>query len=161
MGKMDRQENTDAAKRLIDIYQMLPSTDAELYIVGANPPEALQSLGNEKIHITGFVEDPGEYMKRAKIAAFPLKAGAGVKIKVLNAMNLGIPVVTTMVGAEGIDEDGEAILLAETEAEFVEKIEMLLNDDELCKEIASKEIKLIKDRFSWEKTQKVFEELYG
>lgn len=161
LGKMDRQENTDAAKRLIDIYRQLDDTDAELYIIGANPPETLQAMADDKIHITGFVDDPGEYMKKAKVAAFPLNAGAGVKIKVLNAMNLGIPVVTTMVGAEGIDEDGEAILLAETQEEFIKKINLLLHDDALCRSIAEKEIKLIQGKFSWEKTQKVFKELYG
>lgn len=161
LGKMDRAENNDAALRLIEIYNNLKPTSAELYIIGANPSDTLKNMETEKIHVTGFVDDPGEYMRKAKIAAFPLDAGAGVKIKVLNAMNLGIPVITTEVGAEGIDEEGNSLVLAQTNEEFIQKIEMLLEDDSLCSEIANKEMKLIKEGFSWEKTQKVFEELYG
>ena len=160
LGAMNREENEEAALRLISLYNRLPPSEAELYIIGAKPSEHLQSMGTERIHITGFVENPDEYMAKAIIAVFPLKRGAGIKVKVLNALAMGIPVITTDVGAEAIDEEGKALVLANTDEEILAWIQRLAESPELRREISQKERQLIADRFSWEKTEKVFLKLY-
>lgn len=63
----------------------------------------------ENIHITGFVENIEDEILKNQIAVFPLTLGAGIKLKVLLACGLGLPVITTDIGAEGIDEDGKHI----------------------------------------------------
>lgn len=105
-GAMDRAENNDAVCFFIkdifpDVLKIYP--DARLYVVGANPSKELHGEASPSIIVTGFVNDPLEYFKKCQIAVAPLRMGAGIKIKVLEYLEAGIPVVATSVGAEGIE----------------------------------------------------------
>ena len=104
-GSYARQENVDAAIFLVDyILPLLHSfgLDVEVLLLGANPPSALDVRRSTNVIITGFVPDPKELLWSAHIAVLPLRFGAGVKVKVLECLGAGVPVVTTSVGAEGI-----------------------------------------------------------
>lgn len=163
LGQMGRPENHQAAMRLIDIAGQVKKQVPELqvYIVGNQPSEELKRRENEYIHVTGFVDDVDEYLERAQLAVFPLDQGAGIKMKVLRSLALGTPVVTSMVGAEGIDEDGQVIMLAETDEEFVEKITGYFADIENGEEKARRSREYIKDSFGWEVSERVLKEVYG
>ena len=104
-GSYARQENVDAALFLLD--GVLPALDrlglkAQVLLIGANPPPALLRRASDRVTVTGFVADPAEMLTSAHLAVLPLRMGAGVKVKVLECLSGGIPVVTTSTGAEGI-----------------------------------------------------------
>lgn len=162
LGQMGREENYLAAQRLIRIGYKLKKIIPELniHIIGNQPSEELKKEQNEFIHITGFVEDVDEYMRKAQVAVFPLTLGAGIKVKVLRSLALGIPVVTGRVGAEGIDEDGEVISLAETDEEYIDKVMKLVKDEKKCLELSRLSQDYVKGNFSWVKSEKILKRLY-
>lgn len=104
-GAMNRIENEDAVLWFINeimpiVLNKIP--DFKLYIVGAHPSEVITKMQNDNLVVTGFVESPIEYFEKAQIAIAPLKYGAGIKLKVLEALEAKLPVVATDVGSEGV-----------------------------------------------------------
>ena len=91
---------------------------------------------------------------------FPLGEGAGIKFKVLLALALGLPVVTTNVGAEGIDESGNIIDLAESDEEIAESIMKLLTDEHYYNEKIKSTTAYVKSHFGWNETEKIFDSIY-
>lgn len=162
LGQMGREENYEAALRLIRIVKNLKIKipDLKVYIVGNNPPQELINMQNEFIRITGFVENVDEYLLRCKLAVFPLTLGAGIKIKVLRSLALGIPVITGRVGAEGIDESGEVIILAETDSEYENMIEVLIKDNDQIQKLSLKSQRYVKENFGWGKSEQVLRKIY-
>ena len=105
-GAMNRVENTDAVfYYLSNIHDKLVEKipNLKFYIAGANPPEELIKYDNKNIQVTGFIDDPSDLFNKMHCAFFPLRLGAGIKVKTLEALYMGLPTVTTNVGAEGID----------------------------------------------------------
>lgn len=107
-GNLSRSENEEAIWRFINTC--LPSIraqipEAELLVVGASPSHRLKSVAAPGVTVTGFVDDPSSLFLKAKLAVVPLLAGAGVKIKVLELLSAGLPVISTEIGAEGIEPD--------------------------------------------------------
>lgn len=163
LGQMGRDENYLAAIRLIEIARKVKKQIPELqvYIVGNQPPQQLKQKENDFIHVTGFVEDVDSYLRRSTIAVFPLTLGAGIKLKVLRSLALGLPVITGRVGAEGIDEEGDVIVMAETDEEYEQKIIHLLRREDFRKEISEKGRLFIQKRFSWEISERILSDTYG
>ena len=161
IGNMSRKENDLAAKKLIDICSKLSNQEFNLTIIGAYPSDELLKMESDKVHITGFVDVIEDEILKHEIAVFPLTLGAGIKLKVLLACGLGLPVVTSHVGAEGIDEEGEVLFLAEADDEFLKSIELLINDPDLRKEKAIQSKRFILTKFSWDKTKKIFNSIYN
>lgn len=160
IGQMAREENHIAAMRLIKIFQKINNQNWKLYIIGAQPSQELLSKSSDNIVITGFVDDINEYIDRCELGVFPLEIGAGIKLKVLLAFGNGLPVITTDVGAEGIDPDGNVLLLAKDDNDFMKYIKMLMSDEELLKKRADMSVKFVSDNFDWKKTEKLFQEIY-
>jgi glycosyltransferase involved in cell wall biosynthesis len=107
-GAMNRQENIDAVKWFVkSIFPFVLSEvpNAKFYVVGVDPPAEISNLSSSNIIVTGFVENPAKYFETCRIAVAPLRMGAGIKVKVLEYLAAGIPVVSTSVGAEGIDDE--------------------------------------------------------
>lgn len=164
VGQMGREENVRAAKRLIEIGKRLNSeeTSKQLYIIGNKPPKEIELLKSADVHVTGFIDDIDEYIMKSWVAVFPLTLGAGIKLKVLRSMALGTPVITSSVGAEGIDEEGKVLILAETDEEFLLKIDQVLKLSNHDYEVLCKRNRAyILDKFNWKKSEKVLEDLYG
>ena len=172
LGQMGRPENDRAGKRLIDICAVVKQSipDLKVYLVGNKPSQELinkaekenNNAANKKwITVTGFVDDVDIYLKKSKAAVFPLDMGAGIKVKVLRSMALGTPVITGQVGAEGIDEDGNVIALAETDREFADRIiELLSMNDTKLEELGQRSREYIKEHFSWKKSEEILREVY-
>ena len=131
VGQMGRDENHVAAMRLIHIFKRLNHEDWKLNIIGAYPKDELKNMECDNIHITGFVDDINEEILKNEIAVFPLTYGAGIKLKVLLVFGLGLPVITTSVGAEGIDQEGKILNLAETDEEIIAQINNLFSNRHL------------------------------
>jgi glycosyltransferase involved in cell wall biosynthesis len=110
------------------IRTQLPGT--QLWFVGKNSnPQMLEWNGKDGITVTGMVDDVKQYLARAMVSIAPLFVGTGTKLKILEALAAGVPVVTTTLGAEGIDAtNGVDILLADTAREFALHCLRLLED---------------------------------
>lgn len=160
VGQMGRDENHVAAMRLIDIFKQCNHADWKLNIIGAYPKDELKAMECENIHITGFVDDINTEILKNEIAVFPLTYGAGIKLKVLLAFGLGLPVITTSVGAEGIDEEGKVLNLVESDEEIKNQIIELLSHREALEQKRQECISFVHDKFNWEKTEAIFDRLY-
>lgn len=131
-GAMNRMENEDAVMYFInEIWPNVNKENVKFYIVGSNPSVEVKKLESENIVVTGFVEDPKEVFEKMDISIVPLRLGAGVKIKVLESLAAGLPVLTTDVGAEGIMvENRRDILIENNPKEFAESLNKLIVDKE-------------------------------
>jgi glycosyltransferase involved in cell wall biosynthesis len=112
---------------------------ATFIIAGKNPPLEILSLADgsspfrDHIEVTGFVRDPTKLLASSRVFAVPLLAGGGMRVKILDAWLWGIPIVSTGIGAEGIDiTAGENLLLADDAKAFAEAIVRILTDDALA-----------------------------
>ncbi len=104
---MNRAENEQAAINFIQkCFTNLLKIDPEykLYIVGSNPSPKIRTLESKNIIVTGFIENPTHFFEKAQIGIVPLLQGAGIKIKTLEMLQAGLPVISTSIGAEGIEE---------------------------------------------------------
>lgn len=103
-GAMSRPENYESAVWFIEkVLPLIPDKQVRFVIVGANPDPVLYKYKNERVEITGFVEDIGQYFSECMCMVAPLVGGAGIKIKILEALSAGVPVLTNQIGIEGID----------------------------------------------------------
>lgn len=167
LGQMGRRENADAAARLIRLCAKLREEGLQLHlsIIGNAPPEALCAAARAAgsfVEVTGFVEDVDAWLVRAKLAVFPLTEGAGIKLKVLRSMALGVPVITTAIGAEGIDEGGEVLCLAETDEDFLRKMHALLALEQPAYEaLCQRSRRYVRRNFAWGQSETVLAELYA
>ena len=106
-GAMNRRENEEAALLFVEKFgRYIAEHGYRLLIVGNAPSPRVRKLATEHVVVTGFVEDPTPYFLEAEVGIVPLLSGAGIKIKTLEMLRSGIPVVSTDVGAEGINDPG-------------------------------------------------------
>ena len=132
-GGLDWYPNVSAVRFLFDaIWPRLVDklTNVEIYIVGRNPPDWLRQLSvkDKRIHVTGFVEDLRPYFRKATAYICPIRDGGGTRLKVLDALAMGVPFVGTSFACSGLSlKNGKHVLLAETPDDFVRQIERLLS----------------------------------
>ncbi len=125
----------------------------EFDIIGAGLPKSLiKKHASTRIHFHGFVEDLETFRQTNTIFIAPLFSGSGMKIKIIEAMASGIPIVTTKIGAEGIDiTHGIEYLEANSIQEFIKSIELLLSDTYLHQNISIASEKKVEEKYSLEK----------
>jgi sugar transferase (PEP-CTERM/EpsH1 system associated) len=140
------------------VRQVLPSIrdaipDVQFWIVGSNPPPEVLQLGEcPGVHVTGTVEDVRPYYARAAVSVAPYRYGEGTKLKVLEAMASGVPVVSTTIGCQGLEvRDGEHLLVADTPDAFTERVVALLRDPTHRREIGTHARALIEQKYAWTK----------
>lgn len=118
-----------------------------LYLAGREMPQWLNELDVNNIKVVGEVENAYDFINSKAISIAPLFSGSGIRIKIIESMALGKTVISTTIGAEGIDyTNGENILIADNKEEFVKAIETLVNDQKLCNSIGQNAHKLIKQQ---------------
>lgn len=149
-GAMARMENSLSALWFIDnVMPLLSDLDIKFVVLGSNPTEELKARESSKVHITGFVESVEPYFRESMCLAAPLVLGAGIKVKVLEAMSSGIPVLTNDIGIEGIPaKDGREYFHCTTPQEYASIIRKIYNNklDVECIEGNAK--KFMKENFS-------------
>lgn len=153
-GVMDYKPNVDAVVWFVEqcwqqIIQHYP--DAKFIIAGMNPNSAVNELKKHKgITVTGFVDDILPYYHSADYFVAPFRLARGVQNKILQAFACGLPVISTSMGAEGIDCcDNEQILIANTADKFLKQIRRLEMDSQLKAHIKSSALELISQKYSW------------
>jgi glycosyltransferase involved in cell wall biosynthesis len=137
------------------VAQVLPLvrervSDARLAVVGSNPPQAVLDLAGEAISVSGNVSDDvlRQHYQIARVAAVPLRYGAGVKLKVVEALRAGVPLVTTQVGAQGLPGLSQVVAVEETAASFAAAVVALLRDDVAWKKRSRQQVEFARTRFS-------------
>jgi glycosyltransferase involved in cell wall biosynthesis len=125
--------------------------DAEFWIVGSNPNREIWRLAESPgIRVTGEVEDVRPYYAMTKVAVAPYRYGEGTKIKVVEAMACGTPVVSTSIGCQGLEViDGKHLLIADNEADFSRRVIELLCDRQRAQALATLARGLVVEKYSW------------
>lgn len=133
VGSMGYAPCVDAAVWLVrDILPILRNAipALEVWIVGRSPTPEVRALASDSVHVTGAVADVVPYYERATLAVVPLRAGGGSRLKILEAMALGRAVVSTTIGAEGLDVTPNVdIMLADDADSLAREIVRLMRDD--------------------------------
>lgn len=130
--------------------------DIKFYIVGSNPPESILKLANNNIVVTGYISDDqlNKLYNEVRIVVAPLLYGAGIKGKIIEALQQNIPVFTTTIGAEGIYDTNQVITIADTEEEWINQLSDLYSDFDKLNKISSEAKLVINDNFSEDKAKK-------
>jgi glycosyltransferase involved in cell wall biosynthesis len=136
--------------------------DAPFYIVGARPPDEVRALMiDATIEVTGYVDDPMPYLESSALMVVPLRAGGGMRVKILEALARGIPVVSTTIGAEGIDvTPGEHLLIADEPADFAAAVVRLLRDRVFADQLAANGHRHAIGRYDWRAVCPAVEPVY-
>ena len=123
--------------------------DAQLWLVGSNrQAKILEWNGREGVVVTGFVADVSPYLSRAMMSIAPILVGAGTRLKILEAMGVGLPVVTTSVGAEGIEAtNGVDLIVADSARDFANECVRLLRDPASRDRLAESGKSLVKNKY--------------
>ena len=153
VGSMDYHANIDAAVWFArtswpEIARNYP--DMQFTIVGRDPSREVCALASERIRVTGTVDDVRRYYATAVAAVAPIRCGGGTRLKILEAMAAGVPVVSTGLGAEGIEaENGTHLLLADGEAEIAAAVGCVASSSELSSRLAQAGRSLVKRKYDW------------
>ena len=155
VGSMDYHANVEAAvwfSHEIWPYVRERFPEWRLTLVGAKPAAAVTTLAAlPGIEVTGTVPDVRPYYHEAVAAVVPLRIGGGTRLKILEAMAAGIPVVSTALGAEGLDvSPDENILMAETRAGWVEALTSLADRGSRWQRLAAEGRSLVERNYDWE-----------
>lgn len=163
-GMMAYVPNYDGILYFLDeifplIRQEVP--DVKIYVVGNRPPKELLKRASERVVITGYVEDVRPFVWRASVYVVPLRMGSGTRLKVLEAMSMKKPIVTTSIGCEGIDvQHGESALIADTPPTFADAVVELLRHAELRHTLIRNGYDLVCSHYEWSVIGKHVEALY-
>ena len=163
---MDYHANVDAAVSFArEVWPRLRDRQTELVftIVGRDPAPEVRALATiPGIEITGTVDDVRPFYREAWVAIVPLKVGGGSRLKILEAMAAGVPVVSTTLGAEGLDvRHGENILIADTNEQLIEAISAVVQNEEQRKQLSTAGRALVSSRYDWSRLGASLFEVYG
>jgi glycosyltransferase involved in cell wall biosynthesis len=136
--------------------------DARLKILGKGAPPEVRALAAPGIEVVGFVEDLRPHLASAAAVAVPLRLGGGTRLKIVEAMAMARPVVSTTLGAEGIEaRPGGEILVADEPEAFAGAVVQLLQDEASGARLGSAARRLAEERYSWEGAATAMEGLFG
>jgi arylsulfatase A-like enzyme/glycosyltransferase involved in cell wall biosynthesis len=163
IGAFAHTPNADAV--LYFIREIFPAVserlDVNFYIIGKNPPQELLSLQSPNIIATGYVPNITPYFEKCRLMVAPLRYGAGVKGKLTQSMSMGLPFVTTTIGAEGMDlQDRRHCFVADDPAAFAERVVNLYTEKELWETFRENSLLLARERFSYETVKNRLREFF-
>lgn len=157
LGTLHYPPNADGIRWFLNqvfplVRQKVP--DATLTIIGKNPPQDFLLSASQQpdvINVTGYVPELDEYMQKAAIIVVPVRAGGGMRVRILEAFSRAMPVVTTTVGLEGInaalDRD---VLVKDTEKDFADAVIQLLLDQDMQAQLAKNGRKFVEAHYDWQ-----------
>lgn len=163
-GKIGFKPNTDGILYFCQsilplVRQALPET--KLAIVGKDPPAEVKALACDYITVTGYVDDVRPYVDQAAVFVCPLRKGAGIKNKILQAWAMGKPVVATSNSIGGLlVRDGENIFVRDEPESFAEAVVTLLSDASLRARMGEASRRTVLDHYSWQSKAAELEKLF-
>jgi glycosyltransferase involved in cell wall biosynthesis len=161
-GSMDWEPNIDAVDYFCSqiwpaIRQEFP--DAIFQIVGRNPFAKVKRLASESVQVSGTVPSVEEYLEKASVVVVPLRIGGGTRLKIFEAMAMGKAVVSTSIGAEGLEiESGRDLLLADTASSFADALILLLRDAAMRRRLELAAVQRAA-QYDWSRVAKQFAEV--
>jgi glycosyltransferase involved in cell wall biosynthesis len=127
--------------------------DAELLLVGRDPTPAVRSLAGGGVTVTGTVASVRPFLASSRVGVAPLRAGGGSRLKILEALDAGRPVVATALGAEGLEDlVGSGVVLADDAKEFASAIVRLLRDPAEARRLGALGQDAVRNRYTWNDT---------
>ena len=153
-GSMDYPPNVDAATWFCqEIFPLIQRerNDLEVWIVGRNPaPEVSRLAQIPGVVVTGAVPDTRPYYEEALVFFVPLRMGGGTRLKILESMSMGIPVISTTIGCEGISvQAGQDLLVADAPQAFAEAVLRLATNTALANQLARNARRLVELSYDW------------
>ncbi|HID51998.1 MAG TPA: glycosyltransferase [Anaerolineae bacterium] len=168
LGSMHYPPNVDGIRWFV--RRIFPLIQAEepgvtLTIVGKSPPADLAHLAEQQpdsIEVTGFVPELQPYMERAALMVVPVRAGSGMRVRLLEAFARAMPTVTTTIGMEGIEaENGRHLLLADDPVTFAQETVRLLGDPALQQMLAENGRQLAVEKYDWRSALQQMDAVYN
>ena len=165
IGPMEWQPNKDSLEWLLS--EILPelvkrNPKIKLYVFGKGTEKIQinESMKNN-VSVVGYAENLWDELSQMEILVVPLRIGGGIRIKIIEAMGMGLPIVTTDVGCEGIDAvDGEQLLIGNSVQEISDKIIQLLESENLRNALSGKSVEFVRKNYSWIEIGKRFVNAY-
>lgn len=152
-GSMRYVPNYDGM--LFFIEEILPEIrkeipDVKVYIIGGGPPPVLKKYASDSIIITGYVDDVRPYINRSGVFVVPLRMGSGTRLKVVEALAMKKPVVSTSIGCEGIEVENEEHLVIRDHPEaFAEAVLEVFRNEKLRRKLITHGYDLVKEKYDW------------
>jgi glycosyltransferase involved in cell wall biosynthesis len=164
---MEEPPNADGALYLIrEILPLVRKSvpDVKLFVVGRNPSATLVDAArpHPNVTVTGYVDDMRPYLEQASVYVAPLRFASGMQNKLLEAMAMEIPVVTTPIGAQGIQMEGAEdlpVCVAQGEIQFAQSVVALMNDKENRTQLAAAGRAYTETHFNWSRSAAQLEQL--
>lgn len=151
IGSMDWNPNIEGISWFLEnvwpeVHQQFP--DLNYFLAGRNMPQWLRDKGYPNVAVVGEVDDSVIFMRSKSVLLVPLLSGSGIRIKIIEGMAAGKAIISTHIGAEGINcTDGKNIILADTPAEFFTAISRIYSDESFCKKLGENARKLIEQEY--------------
>ncbi|MFL5308838.1 MAG: glycosyltransferase family 4 protein, partial [Myxococcales bacterium] len=164
-GALDYFPNQDGVLHFLrEAWPLVEKSNpaARLKIVGQEPTPQILAHRGPRVEIAGKVDDVRQHLASAAVSIAPLRIGGGTRFKILEAMAMAKPVVSTSLGAEGIDaEAGRHLLLGDDPASLAAAVLRVLGDPQLASRLGREGRALVEERYSWHGAARALEELYG
>jgi glycosyltransferase involved in cell wall biosynthesis len=163
-GLLSYIPNVDGVIHFVnDIWPRIAEShpEARCKIIGGGPPPSLLELAGLKVELTGFVDDLRPHLAAASVVVVPLRMGGGTRLKIVEAMAMGKAIVSTTLGAEGIDATtGRDLLIEDGSEAFANAVNSLLSDPERAARIGRSARQLAVERYSWSEAAVGLERFY-
>ena len=166
LGGMHWPPNAEGIRWFAEsIWPQVAAADSSalLTVIGKGAPKELEQLQPaDRVEVTGYVDDVEPYLEETAAFIVPLLSGAGMRVKILDAWCGGLPVVSTTVGAEGIEaSDGEDILIADAPAAFADAVVRVLRDSKLAERIGDAGRATVERSYDWREVYRAWDAVYS
>lgn len=177
LGGLHWPPNADAARWFLnEIWPLVRSAapQAQLFIIGQRPGAGIrvhgdfpgismpQQAANAPVVVTGYVDDPLPFIKACAALLVPLRSGGGMRVKIVDALNWGLPVVSSTIGCEGINvTPGHDILVADSPADFAQAVVSTVLSPAIRSQLSQNGRALIERTYDWRQVYKAFDNVYG
>jgi sugar transferase (PEP-CTERM/EpsH1 system associated) len=165
-GSMDWRPNQDAVSYFIqEVFPIIKRENPKVTftVVGRDPPPSIREISNQipGVEVTGTVDDVRSYIAQAHLYVVPLRIGGGSRLKILEALAMGKAVISTTVGAEGLEvEDRKDIILVDDPVDFAEMVIKMLGDSHEIERLGTNGRLLVERRYSWDSLAQLQEQIW-